>query len=495
MKAHAPLPDLAVVLYFLREGQGVSQAKLGELAGVSPNLLNDYERGRKTLRRARLEHLISFLNLPPATIDDTVALLHANRAASRAPQDDGGPGSGVRRRIESVSAQAGRMMRDLTRELMSLLTLEGEALQARQRAEVRFERLMRRTPEERVALVERSEKFRGWALCERVAAESIAVAPASPAKALELARLAVRIAELAGGDPLFRLRLRGYAGVHLANALRIVQDVRQAGATFEPSKKLWEEGAPGDPGLLNEVWVFWIEADLRLAQRQFALALASIDRAITADEGVLRGPLLLTQAQILESLGEISSSTAALEKALPWIDPEREPRLAYGVRFQFLANLCREGRAADAEPGLRAVRALAEVLGKEMDLIKMVWLESKVHAGVERHAEAEGGFQQVRRDFRAHELSYDYALASLDLALLLLEQGRTVEVRVLAQEMVWIFQAQGIGPEGLAALRIYCDAARREAATVELTRRISEFLCRAQHDPELRFEGERDRGC
>jgi len=381
-------------------------------------------------------------------------------------------------------------MRDFTRELMTLLTLEGEALQARQRAEIRFERLMRRTPEQRMALVERSEKFRGWALCERVAAESIAVAPGSPAKALELARLAVRIAELSGGDPLFRLRLKGYAGIHLANALRIVQDVRQAGAAFEPSKKLWEEGAAGDPGWLNEAVVLALEADLRRDQRRFAEALGRIEEALEADGGGLTGKLLLTKAQILESLGEISSSTATLEKALPWIDPEREPRLAYGVRFQVLANLCREGRAAEAEPGLRAVRALAEGLGKEMDLVKMVWLESKVHAGGGRYAQGEAGFRQVRRDFRARELPYDYALASLDLALLLLEQGRAAEVRTLAEEMVWIFQAQGIGREGLAALRIYCEAARREGATVELTRRVIEFVYRAQHDSELRFEEE-----
>src|SRR5215208_1989431 len=79
MKAHKPLPDLAVVLYFLREGQEVSPATLGELSGVSPNLLNDYEEGRKTLGRERLELLISFMNLPPETIDATLARLHANR--------------------------------------------------------------------------------------------------------------------------------------------------------------------------------------------------------------------------------------------------------------------------------------------------------------------------------------------------------------------------------------------------------------------------------
>ena|ERR1700681_1930628 len=42
--------------------------------------------------------------------------------------------------------------------------------------------------------------------------------------------------------------------------------------------------------------------------------------------------------------------------------------------------------------------------------------------------------------------------------------------------------------EALAALQIFCDAAKRETATVEMTRQVVKFLYRAQHDPEMRFE-------
>jgi hypothetical protein len=46
----------------------------------------------------------------------------------------------------------------------------------------------------------------------------------------------------------------------------------------------------------------------------------------------------------------------------------------------------------------------------------------------------------------------------------------------------------GVQPEALAAIGIFCEAARREAATVELARRVIRFLDRSQHDPELKFE-------
>jgi hypothetical protein len=77
---------------------------------------------------------------------------------------------------------------------------------------------------------------------------------------------------------------------------------------------------------------------------------------------------------------------------------------------------------------------------------------------------------------------------SLELALIFLEQGRTGETRKLAEEMLEIFKAQKVEREALAALRVFCDAAKRETATVELARRVVKFLYRAQHDPELRFE-------
>jgi hypothetical protein len=97
--------------------------------------------------------------------------------------------------------------------------------------------------------------------------------------------------------------------------------------------------------------------------------------------------------------------------------------------------------------------------------------------------------RRARRDSLEHPLPYDYALMSLDLSLALLEEGRTAEVREIAEEMLWIFKAQEVHREALAALRLFCEAAKHEAATVELARRVERFLRRAQLDPGLRFEG------
>jgi hypothetical protein len=81
--------------------------------------------------------------------------------------------------------------------------------------------------------------------------------------------------------------------------------------------------------------------------------------------------------------------------------------------------------------------------------------------------------EQVREYFTARELPYDAALSSLDLAVLWLKAGRTGGVKELAVAMGWIFKAEGIAREAMAALRQFCDAARQESATVELTQHVA----------------------
>ena len=481
--------DPGIVLLFIRRGQGWSQVQLGKAAYTSPNLINDYEQGRKQLSRKRLEFLISFMGVPPEVIDENLARLEANRAAA------GASGSvamitPARRRIEAVVSRVGRLAAEFARAGLSIVALEGEALQAREEARRLWVRLAHRKADERLLLVEESVEVRTWAMVELVSAKSIERAPSSPAEALELADLALRIAELCLGDEWLRQRAQGYAWFHVANARRVTNDLPRADMALSKAKPLWKAGAPGDPGLFDETWGYWIEATIRAAQRRFPEARRRIERALAIDRGSLRGKLLLTKAQIFGALGDIEGSTEVLEEASLHVDEEREPRTALGVRCRLLDNLCLQGRAAEAASRVREVQALAAQLAQEMDLVRVTYLSGKIAAGTGRAEEAEEKFEQARRKFASLKppLVLDYALVSLDLGLLLLEQGRTSEVRILGEQMTSIFANQGVGREALAALRIFCDAAKRETATVELAWRVIRFLHRSQHDPDLKFE-------
>ncbi|HEY0557921.1 MAG TPA: hypothetical protein VGG20_26965, partial [Thermoanaerobaculia bacterium] len=127
-------------------------------------------------------------------------------------------------------------------------------------------------------------------------------------------------------------------------------------------------------------------------------------------------------------------------------------------------------------------------MGNELDLIRVLWVEGGVAAGLGRREQARAALEHVRRYFNVHRIAYDAALASLELAVLHLEEERTAEVKTLAEEMFWIFKAQGVHKEALAALRLFYDDATKEEATAELARRLVEYLTRARGNPGLRFE-------
>jgi len=137
--------------------------------------------------------------------------------------------------------------------------------------------------------------------------------------------------------------------------------------------------------------------------------------------------------------------------------------------------LVRLERYREAAKRLPEVRELALAEARELDLLRVLWLGAKVRAGLGEKTEAMADLEQVSRGFTLHlpPLPYDAALSSLDLAVLWLEEGRTAAVRAMALGMAWIFKAQGIDREALAALALFCEAARDEAATVELARQVA----------------------
>jgi tetratricopeptide (TPR) repeat protein len=479
------------LLYMLVRGDmELDQAGFGAATGTAASQVSVYLKGERTVPDLVLERAVDARSFPRILVRPALRAIRSFRAAARGWS-----------RVDRVMTET---------FFAELLAVSGEALEAiftaaapappprvpavpsaadRELAAQLWLRLEPHNARQRLAMVQEIEDFQSWALCEAAAAKSIDMAPSSPANALELAELALRIAELCPGDEWLRLSARGFAWFHIANARRVTNDLRVSDAALATAVSFWEAAAPGNPGLFDETLVYWIEATVRKAQRRLPEAMKRIEKALAADRGGLRGKLLLSKAQFLGALGEVEASTEVLREAISHIAEEREPRMALGVRLQLLFNLCLQGRAAEAALHLPAAQALAEQLGQEVDLVQVAFIAAKIAAGTGRAEEAEEAFEQVRNKFASFEppLAFDYAQVSLDLALLLVVQGRTAEARTLAEEMRWIFTSQGVEREALAALRIFCEAAQQEAATVELTRDVIRFLHRSQHDPELKF--------
>jgi tetratricopeptide (TPR) repeat protein len=276
----------------------------------------------------------------------------------------------------------------------------------------------------------------------------------------------------------------------MANAHRIGGTMPPAREARTQARKLWDAGAAADPGLLNEARVLHIEANLCCVDQRFSEARKLLSEAMRLDYPGMAAPLLYTEARVFEGMGDLRQAAAALERASSLVNAKKEPRLALSISFQLLVILCLEGRAEEAKEKLPDIRSAAERQHKELDLLRVVWLEGVVASGLGHYDEAESRLDQVRRDLAHRGIAYDCALVTLELAVVLLAANRGEEVCSLAGHLVWIFRSQEVHGNALAALRLFHEAAQNQKVTIDFTRRVLRFLYRAQHNPELRLEEE-----
>jgi tetratricopeptide (TPR) repeat protein/transcriptional regulator with XRE-family HTH domain len=337
--------------------------------------------------------------------------------------------------------------------------------------------------------IRETQAFGEWLLGLRICNASEDAAADDADEAIELAELALFTVEHTDVPEGVKTRMKGFGTGFLANAHRVGTSLPVAEATFSRAWKLWREGE--DPqGLLSEAYLLDLEASLRRAQRNFEQAIQLHERAIEAARPDEVGHFFLNLSATFEQKGDQEAALRTLARAAEKIDGERHPRLRFGLRFNTAATLCRLGRFQEAEPIVPEVRKLAERQGGgAIDRLKTRWLEANLAAGLGRRDEALSGLDEVRQGFEKDELAYDYALASLDAALLYREEDRFAEIKILADEILVIFKAQNVHREALAAVILLVEAAEKEQITPDLLRRLQDYLAKAKGNPELRFEG------
>jgi transcriptional regulator with XRE-family HTH domain len=498
---------IGTILGALRSACGLSQTQLARLSGVRRGSICQYENGKVMPDSATLSRLLEVMGLSWSALDRAAEFLD-DIAADRATRRPlaGGPAAGrAARRSEALrllSAEFGAANARLGRSLMTLALDAVEEHQSEDRPRPPVPRHTDRDAvpalwadledlplESQQALVRTDPLYRSWALCEYVCFESERRAAADPTAAVALGTLAVTIAEECSGPAGWCCRLRAFAVAHLGNAWKVAGKMPEAAQCFAAVAEWWSVGPEADPAnLLDEAWVLALMASYQVVHRHRAAAEDLILKALAWNpRPLLRGRLLVLQARALEESGEWDAAIECLTDAMPFADPEADPRLYLCIRHNLVCLLAQCGRASEAKQLLPEVFNLSRLDGTSLDQTRLVWVAAKIAVEQGDSTTAVELFLQVRGVFAERSLSFDTALVSLELAALYATENRTEEVKTIARSLVPIFQANDLPKETLAALTLFRQAAEKEEVTAELARRLAAYVHRAQFNPELRF--------
>ena len=175
--------------------------------------------------------------------------------------------------------------------------------------------------------------------------------------------------------------------------------------------------------------------------------------------------------------------------ALKGFQADREPRLYLCARYNLTRFLTEDGQFEEAADALAADEDLYREFPEAWTQLRLTWLRGKIAAGRGESDAAEKAFLEARDGFIAEGIGYDAAMVTVeDLALLYLREGRTADVKRLAEEILPIFQSQDVHREAVAALRLFQEAARQEQLTVQVVREYVRYLREARTEPSLPFQ-------
>jgi transcriptional regulator with XRE-family HTH domain len=487
-----PLPeDLAVLIRLLRAWRDWTQQQLAEAAGIASNSLRRYEAGTTIPGRAVVERIAAAVKVPLFVVD---FFLLPGIAAERQARGwaDLDMVAAIFRRLALRLERFGRLLAGAPsglgegREDPQGCWSPAEAV--RERALALWKELEGCDDKERRSLVDGWREYQHPGLAELLCHLSEEAASDRADRALALAELAHRVAELAPGYPAEKKRLLGYTLIFLANAVRVAGKLREARERFQEGLASWLAG-DGRAAFLEKWRVLEREASLLRDERRFPLALNRLDKAAYFAPPENTGRILLSKSAVSEQMGEGEWALEELRKAERHIDRESDPRLFLVLRFNLATSLCLLDQFEEAEGMYPEIQDLAAVLQKELDNVRLKWLAGRIAAGRGRLDEAAAALDEVRQEFTRKLSVWDCSLVTLELATVRLRQGRAAEVRPLALALVRIFEAQGIHEEALGALALFRDAVERDEATPDLTERLVRYLRKAQGDPGLRFLG------
>jgi tetratricopeptide (TPR) repeat protein len=275
----------------------------------------------------------------------------------------------------------------------------------------------------------------------------------------------------------------------LANALRVSDELDGAEQTLRAAEALAADGSPSAEAALR---LKDIRASLLGARHSYAEAcalLAEVHRgrlALGDRHGAARA--LIGQGFYTGLAGRTEEAFRLFDQALGLIDDRREPRLRVIALHNKLLFLVDAGRLGEALALFAAHRAWLWESGGPVDRAKLRGIEGRIHAQLGHLKVAESAFRDTRQSFTDAGITAHEALITLDLASVVMRQGRHREATDLARAALAVFESLKIQDRVAEALDVLGEAVQAGLLTAGLLAGVAEFVRRAEHDRRARYQ-------
>jgi tetratricopeptide (TPR) repeat protein len=370
-----------------------------------------------------------------------------------------------------------------------LCTVDIGIERSRREAPALWAQLERFSFERQKALIVETARFKSWGLAEKLCMDSEDFAPHDPRKAAELAELAVDIAlSLDDWQPAEKHwldELRALSWAELANARRVLGDLRKAGQASAEADGFWDP-AFADVGDVNgfAARYFALKASLKRAERHLPEAFELLETALAADSPpVLKVRILINKAKTLEEDGNLEAAIAILSEARALAEEtEIDPRSRLCLVQNQLDYLSKAERFMEAALAVEDVRRVGAELGGTIDEIRLRWTEARIAKGLGNAEEAVARYREVYESLGEEGLLFDSALISLELGLVHLDLRQPKETAECVSYALPILTSQSVEREALAAVALLTKAMEEEKLTRELLAQALEVFKRSKRD-------------
>lgn len=320
----------------------------------------------------------------------------------------------------------------------------------------------------RVPAARNTPEFQTWALARLLAETSLRTIHESPAEAVGLAELALVLAEYAPSlSSALRNDLLTLCYSHLGMAQGAASRFAEAKQSLRKAEECYSASLR-DPARFG--FLLAMKAALAADHSEFSDSLRLSRRAGQAfrlvGDALSEGRALSQEANALFYLGRTAEAIPRLDQAAALIEAAQEPRLSFALQIHRAAYLIDLEAFAEARRSVTRARSLLRTARGRFDRIRLDWVEAELDSALGHYAAAEQRFIKVRETFLAENLSHEFAIVTLELALVLARLGRFAEAKQAAREALPILKSLGIEPEAVMAIRLYVESSAAEAAQI-----------------------------